>query len=47
MLIDFAVFVGGVFYVVKRLAAFLMSLFVILTAFAQVRQKNCMSNNLA
>ena len=37
MLIGFAVFVGGVFYVVKRLAAFLVSLFVILVAFAQVR----------
>jgi hypothetical protein len=37
MLIDFAVFVGGVFYVVRRLAAFLVSLLVILTAFAQVR----------
>lgn len=37
MLIDFAVFVGGVFYVVKRLAAFLTALCVILIAFAQVR----------
>lgn len=36
MLIGFAVFVGGVFYVVKRLAAFLVSLFVILIAFSQV-----------
>lgn len=36
MLIDFAVFVGGVFYVVKRLAAFLTALTVILVAFAQV-----------
>jgi hypothetical protein len=37
MLIGFAVFVGGVFYVVKRLAAFLISLLVILIAFSQVR----------
>lgn len=37
ILIDFAVFVGGVFYVVKRLAAFLTALCVILIAFAQVR----------
>jgi hypothetical protein len=37
MLIDFAVFVGGVFYVVRRLAAFLTALCVILIAFAQVR----------
>ena len=37
MLIDFAVFVGGVFYVVRRLAAFLTALMVILIAFAQVR----------
>jgi hypothetical protein len=36
MLIDFAVFVGGVFYVVKRLAAFLLALGVILVAFAQM-----------
>jgi hypothetical protein len=36
MLIGFAVFVGGVFYVVKRLAAFLVSLLVILVAFSQV-----------
>eukprot|EP00549_Striatella_unipunctata_P010752 CAMPEP_0118690736 /NCGR_PEP_ID=MMETSP0800-20121206/10283_1 /TAXON_ID=210618 ORGANISM="Striatella unipunctata, Strain CCMP2910" /NCGR_SAMPLE_ID=MMETSP0800 /ASSEMBLY_ACC=CAM_ASM_000638 /LENGTH=762 /DNA_ID=CAMNT_0006588423 /DNA_START=46 /DNA_END=2334 /DNA_ORIENTATION=- len=36
MLIDFAVFVGGVFYVVQRLAAFLMALGVILVAFAQM-----------
>jgi hypothetical protein len=36
MLIDFAVFVGGVFYVVRRLAAFLTALCVILIAFAQV-----------
>jgi hypothetical protein len=36
MLIDFAVFAGGVFYVVQRLAAFLMALGVILIAFAQM-----------
>ena len=36
MLIDFAVFVGGVFYVVRRLAAFLTALSVILIAFAQM-----------
>jgi hypothetical protein len=36
MLIDFAVFVGGVFYVVQRLAAFLMALTIILIAFAQM-----------
>ena len=36
MLIDFAVFVGGVFYVVQRLSAFLVSLGVILLAFAQM-----------
>jgi hypothetical protein len=36
MLIDFAVFVGGVFYVVRRLAAFLYALGVILVAFAQM-----------
>jgi Ion transport protein len=36
MLIDFAVFVGGVFYVVRRLAAFLTALCVILIAFAQM-----------
>jgi hypothetical protein len=36
MLIDFAVFVGGVFYVVRRLAAFLTALTVILIAFAQM-----------
>jgi hypothetical protein len=36
MLIDFAVFVGGVFYVVRRLAAFLTALGVILIAFAQM-----------
>lgn len=40
MLIDFAVFVGGVFYVVRRLAAFLTALCVILIAFAQVRPIN-------
>lgn len=36
MLMDFAVFVGGVFYVVRRLAAFLTALVVILIAFAQM-----------
>jgi len=36
MLIDFAVFVGGVFYVLKRLAAFLTALGVILIAFAEM-----------
>ncbi|EEC43260.1 predicted protein [Phaeodactylum tricornutum CCAP 1055/1] len=36
MLIDFAVFVGGVFYVVRRLAAFLLALGLILVAFAQM-----------
>jgi hypothetical protein len=36
MLIDFAVFVGGVFYVFKRLAAFLICLLIILIAFAQM-----------
>lgn len=36
MLIEFAVFAGGVFYVVQRLVAFLISLGVILVAFAQM-----------
>ena len=36
MLIDFAVFVGGVLHVVQRLAAFLVSLIVILVAFSQM-----------
>lgn len=36
MLIDFAVFVGGVFYVLTRLAAFLTCLVVILVAFSQM-----------
>lgn len=36
LLIDFAVFVRGVFFVVRRLSAFLISLFVILIAFAQM-----------
>lgn len=36
VLIDFAVFVGGAFYVVQRLAAFLISLGIILVAFAQI-----------
>jgi len=35
-LVDFAVFVGGVFYVVQRLAAFLLAVGVILLAFAQM-----------
>jgi len=35
-LIDFAVFVNGVFYVVRRLIAFLMALLIILVAFAQM-----------
>jgi ribosomal protein L29 len=34
--IDFAVFVGGVIYVVNRLAAFLVSLGIILVAFSQI-----------
>jgi hypothetical protein len=37
ILLGFAVFVGGVFYVVKRLAAFLTALAITLIAFAQVR----------
>ena len=36
MLIDFAVFVGGLFHVVRRLAAFLTALLIILIAFAQM-----------
>ena len=36
MLIDFAVFSGGVFYVVRRLAAFLMALIIILVAFSRM-----------
>lgn len=36
VMIEFAVFVGGVFYVVRRLAAFLTALCVILLAFAQM-----------
>mmetsp|Transcript_48503 Transcript_48503/g.58525 ORF Transcript_48503/g.58525 Transcript_48503/m.58525 type:complete len:819 (-) Transcript_48503:67-2523(-) len=35
-LIDFAVFVGGVIYVVRRLGAFIVALVVILVAFAQM-----------
>jgi len=35
-LVDFAVFVGGVFYVVQRLVAFLIAVGVILLAFAQM-----------
>jgi len=35
-LIDFAVFVGGVFYVGQRLAAFIMALAIILLAFSQM-----------
>jgi Ion transport protein len=36
VMIQFAVFVGGVFYVVNRLAAFLISLMIILVAFSQM-----------
>jgi hypothetical protein len=36
MLIDFAVFSGGVFYVVRRLAAFLLALSIILVAFSRM-----------
>jgi Ion transport protein len=36
VMIQFAVFVGGVFYVVNRLAAFLISLGIILVAFSQM-----------
>jgi hypothetical protein len=36
MLIDFAVFSGGVFYVVRRLAAFLLALIIILVAFSRM-----------
>jgi hypothetical protein len=36
MLIDFAVFTGGVFYVMKRLVAFLTALIIILVAFSQM-----------
>jgi hypothetical protein len=36
MLIDFAVFTGGVFYVVRRLFAFLTALMIILVGFAQM-----------
>lgn len=35
-LVDFAVFVGGVFYVVQRLTAFMLAVCVILLAFAQM-----------
>ena len=35
-LVEFSVFVGGVYYVLKRLAAFLMAVGVILLAFAQM-----------
>ena len=35
-LVDFAVFVGGVYYVLQRLAAFLLAVGVILLAFAQM-----------
>jgi Ankyrin repeat len=37
--VDFAVFVGGVLYVVRRLSAFLLAVGVILLAFAQVRDR--------
>lgn len=53
ILIGFAVFVGGVFYVVRRLAAFLTALVIILIAFAQVRYDlrttlvaDCVYNNV-
>jgi hypothetical protein len=36
MLIEFSVFVGGVFHVLKRLAAFLLALSIILIAFSQM-----------
>mmetsp|Transcript_7043 Transcript_7043/g.12336 ORF Transcript_7043/g.12336 Transcript_7043/m.12336 type:complete len:867 (+) Transcript_7043:91-2691(+) len=36
IIVGFAVFVGGVIYVVKRLAAFLVALVIILIAFAQI-----------
>lgn len=36
MMVGFAVFVGGVVYVVKRLAAFLFTLIIILVAFSQM-----------
>ena len=36
ILVGFAVFVGGVVYVVKRLAAFFLALLIILIAFAQI-----------
>ena len=36
MLIEFSVFVGGVFHVLKRLAAFLLALMIILIAFSQM-----------
>jgi hypothetical protein len=36
MMIDFAVFVGGVFYVVQRLVAFLLALSIIMIAFSQM-----------
>jgi hypothetical protein len=35
-LVEFSVFVGGVYYVLKRLAAFLMAVSIILLAFAQM-----------
>jgi hypothetical protein len=35
-LVDFAVFVGGVFYVVQRLTAFMLAVCIILLAFAQM-----------
>merc|ERR1719361_835831 len=35
-IIEFAVFVGGVIYVLKRLAPFLVCLFIVLLAFSQM-----------
>ena len=35
-LVEFSVFVGGVYYVLKRLVAFLMAVSIILLAFAQM-----------
>jgi ankyrin repeat protein len=36
VLIDFAIFVAGVSYVVRRLGAFMLALFIVLMAFAQI-----------
>ena len=51
-LVDFAVFVGGVFYVVRRLVAFLLAVGVMLLAFAQMyfivyRQQSVCTQNPA